>query len=84
MIASGWKTAPPQVGSEVVSVTNPACLSSLEASPVSPIAIVFSHFASNRDALWTQTALIFNSLLHSSVYTASRSRTLSAPSVSGA
>ena len=83
MIASGWKTAPPQVGSEVVLVTNPACTSSLEASPVSPIAIFFSHFASTSGALWTQIALSLNFLQHSSVYTASRSHTLSAPSVSG-
>jgi hypothetical protein len=37
MIASGWRTAPPQVvGFEVVMATNSACLLSLEASPRVP------------------------------------------------
>jgi hypothetical protein len=37
MIASGWRTAPPQVTDfEVVLVTNSACLQLLEASPRVP------------------------------------------------
>ena len=37
MIASGWRTAPPQISdSEVVLVTNSACLELLEASPRVP------------------------------------------------
>ena len=37
MIASGWRTAPPQISEfEVVSVTNSACLELLEASPRVP------------------------------------------------
>ena len=37
MIASGWRTAPPQVSDfEVVLVTNSACLQLLEASPRVP------------------------------------------------
>jgi hypothetical protein len=37
MIASGWRTAPPQVSDfEVVLVTNSACLELLEASPRVP------------------------------------------------
>ena len=84
MIASGWRTAPPQIRSEVVSVTNSACPSLLEASQVSPIAFVINQFSPITGALWTQPALRFNSRLHPSVDSASRSRTLSAPSVSGA
>jgi hypothetical protein len=84
MIASGRKTAPPQVRSEVVLVTNSACPFSLEASLVSPITLIINQFASISGAVWTQFALSFGSRLHPSVYTASRSHTLSAPSVSGA
>jgi hypothetical protein len=37
MIASGWRTAPPQISDfEVVLVTNSACLELLEASPRVP------------------------------------------------
>jgi hypothetical protein len=84
MNASGWKTAPPQVLSEVVSVTNSACLSLLEASRVSPIDFVINQFASKLDVNWTQPALSFCSRLHPSVDSASRSRILSVAAVSGA
>ena len=80
MIATGWQTAPPQAGYEVVSVTNSACTFSLEASLVSPIVIFIRKLAFFLDALWTQSA----SSLPLSVYTASRSRNLSALAVSGA
>ncbi len=44
MIASGWRTAPPQVFDfEVVLATNSACQLSLEASPVFPIYPVSPH-----------------------------------------
>jgi hypothetical protein len=83
MIASGLKTAPPQV-SEAVQVTNSACLSLLEASHVSPIVFSFSQFASAPDASWTQSASAFCLRLHPSVDSASRFRTLSVSPVSGA
>ena len=77
MIASGPQTASPRVRSEVVLATKSACPSSLEASQVSPIVFVMNQFAP-LGALWPQSTR-----LHPSVYTASRSRTLSVPSVSG-
>jgi hypothetical protein len=84
MNASGWKTAPPQVLTEVVSVTNSACLSLLEASRVFPIDIVINQFASKADANWTQAGACYSAELHPSVDSASRSRILSVPAVSGA
>ena len=84
MIASGLKTAPPQVIPEAVLVTNSACLSSLEASHVSPALIRFNPYASSPDALWTQSAADSCMQLHPSVDSASRFRTLSATPVSGA
>ena len=84
MIASGLKTAPPQVIPEAVLVTNSACLSSLEAFHVSPIAICFNQFASILDACRAQRAPGSRMRLHPSVDSASRFRTLSVPMVSGA
>ena len=84
MIVSGLKTAPPQLIPEAVLVTNSACLSSLEASHVSPIVPCFSQFASCPDTLWTLPASVPRSQLHLSVDSASRFRPLSDPSVSGA
>jgi hypothetical protein len=63
--------------------TKSACPSSLEASQVSPIAFVLSQFAPAPGALWPQSRSSFGSCLHPSVHTASRSRNLSVPSVSG-
>jgi hypothetical protein len=83
MIASGLKTAPPQGISEAVLVTNSACVCLLEASRVSPIALVMNQITSKFDAFWTQPALSFGLRLRSSVDVASRSRILSVPSVSG-
>jgi hypothetical protein len=80
MIATGWQTAPPQAGYEVVLVTNSARTFSLEASLVSPIVILIRKLAFFLDALWMQSAFS----LPLSVYTASRSRNLSALAVSGA
>src|ERR1700722_19936357 len=49
MIASGWRTAPPQVVDfEVVMATNSACLLSLEASPVFPMYHVSPNASSLR------------------------------------
>jgi hypothetical protein len=84
MIASGLKTAAPQVISEAVLVTNSACFSSLEAPQKSPIVPFLSQFASVSDAIWTQPAPGFGLRLHPSVDSASRFRTLSVPVVSGA
>ena len=77
-------TAPPQVVSEVESVTNSAWQYSLEAAPVSPIVFVINKTTSILDAVRTQPARQYARTLCPSVYTASRSRTLSAPSVRGA
>ena len=85
MIASGLKTAPPQVYPEVVSATNSACHLSPEAPLVSPIISFINQIAFLIDALRTQSALSFPLLTAPvGLHTASRSRTLSAPSVSGA
>jgi hypothetical protein len=75
MIAYGWRTAPPQVGSEVDSVTNSACQCSLEASQVSPIAFRFNQIAPIVGAIWVQSGLGFDPRQHPSVATASRSHT---------
>jgi hypothetical protein len=83
MIASGLKTAPPQVIPEAVLVTNSACLSSLEAFHASPIVFRFNQFASCPDALWTQPASGSPLQLHPSVDSASRFFTLSVSPESG-
>jgi hypothetical protein len=82
MIASGWRTAPPQVESEVDSVTNSAWQCLLEASQGSPIASGFNQMAPIVGAIRAQVGAGHDPLLHPSVYTAFHSRTLSAPSVS--
>jgi hypothetical protein len=51
---------------------------------VSPIVFIINQFASILDALWTQAAWSLNFRLQSSIDSASGSRILSAPSVSGA
>ena len=85
MIACGLKTAPPQVYPEVVSATNSACHLSPEAPLVSPIISFINQIAFFPDALRTQSALSLPRLTAPvGLHTASRSRTLSAPSVSGA
>src|ERR1039458_8599647 len=85
MIAYGLKTAPPQVYPEVVSATNSACHLSPEAPLVSPIISFINQIAFFTDALRTQSALSLPRLTAPvGLHTASRSRTLSAPSVSGA
>jgi hypothetical protein len=84
MIASGWRTAPPQALDEVDLVTNSACLSSFEASPVSPIDFSNPQFAPIVGVGWTQSGVGFDPRQHPSVITASGSSSLSVPSVSGA
>jgi hypothetical protein len=78
MIASGRQTAPPQVF-EVVSVTNSACPLSLEASPrVTDLPCV-----AISTLRWSEaTAELFPHLAPVVVHAASRSRILSAPTVS--
>jgi len=79
MIASGWRTAPPQVFDfEVVLVTNSACLLSLEASPRVPDLPGIAQSALHGRAL---TAEQFHHLapVIESRSRASASRILSAP-----
>jgi hypothetical protein len=82
MIASGWRTAPPQVAdTEVVLVTNSACLLSLEASPRVPDLPCDARPALAQSTL---TAELFQHLAPVIEFRsrASASRTLSAPMVS--
>jgi hypothetical protein len=79
MIASGWRTAPPQVFDfEVVLATNSACQLSLEASPRVPDLPGTAPSASSRAAL---TAELSQHLAPAIEFCsrASASRTLSAP-----
>jgi hypothetical protein len=80
MIASGWRTAPPQVSDfEVVLATNSACQLSFEASPrVSDLPRVASRALSQS----TPTAEVFQHLapvIESRSRASSASRLLSAP-----
>jgi hypothetical protein len=88
MIASGWQTAPLQALPGAVSATNSACQISSEASPSVSDRIQNQQAIAPPGASWAQPMPALSSiagpLLHLSVHTASRSRTLSAPSVSGA
>jgi hypothetical protein len=82
MIASGWRTAPPQVVDiEVVLVTNSACLLSLEASPRVPDLPCDARSALSpstlRAELFQHLAPVVESRSH-----ASASRLLSVPTVS--
>jgi hypothetical protein len=80
MIASGWRTAPPQViDFEVVLVTNSACLLSSEASPRVPDLHSVALPTPSEGAL---TAELFQHLAPGIVHAASASLTLSAPTVS--
>jgi hypothetical protein len=82
MIASGWRTAPPQVADfEVVLVTNSACLLSLEASSRVPDPPCVAQFALAQS---TPTAELFQHLAPVIEFRsrASASRILSAPTVS--
>jgi len=79
MIASGWRTAPPQVSDfEVVLATNSVCLFSLEASPRVPDLPGMAQSAPSQGAL---TAELFQQLapVIGSRSRASASRLLSAP-----
>lgn len=82
MIASGPRTAPPQAGTEVESVTNSACQCLLEAFQGSPIASGFSQIAPFEGAIREQSGMGHEPRLHPTVYTANPSRTLSALTVS--
>jgi hypothetical protein len=82
MIASGWRTAPPQVAdTEVVLVTNSACFLSLEASSRVPDLPCVAQSALAQS---TFTAELFRHLapVIESRSRASASRSLSAPAVS--
>jgi hypothetical protein len=68
MDASGRKTAPLQVSSEVVTVTDSACQFSLEASSVYPIAFVLNQFTPFLGAGWPQLAPTSGANLHSGRY----------------
>lgn len=65
-------------------VTNSACQCLLEAFQGSSIASGINQIASIAGAVWAQYEVGDDTRLRPSVYTASRSRILSAPSVSGA
>jgi len=84
----GWSypefapTAPPQVESEVDSVTNSACQCLLEAFQRALLASGINQMAPIVGAIRAQSGVGHDPLLHPSVYTAFHSRTLSAPSVS--
>ena len=84
MIASGWRTAPPQVDSEVVLVTNSACQCLLEATQGLPIASGFNQIAPILGVIRAQSPVGHAPRLPPPVYTDFRSPILSAPSVSGA
>jgi hypothetical protein len=88
MIASGWQTAPLQAPPGAVKVTDSACQISSEASPSVSERIQNQQAIAPPGNTCTLHAPALSSLagpsLHLSVHTASRSRTLSAPSVSGA
>jgi hypothetical protein len=75
MIASGWRTAPPQVDSEVDSVTNSACQVLLEASQVSPIVFGINRNAAIAGAIWTQSGVGHGPRPQPSVHTAFSSHT---------
>jgi hypothetical protein len=82
MIASGWRTAPPQVTDfEVVLVTNSACLLPLEASSRVPDPPCVAQSALSQS---TPTAELFQHLAPVIEFRsrASAPRTLSAPTVS--
>jgi len=80
MTASGWKTAPPQVGSEVASVTNSACQISYEASPRVSDRFYNQQAAALKGAACTQSVPALAALrLHLSVHLSFPIRTLSAP-----
>jgi hypothetical protein len=85
----GWKypefapTAPPQVDCEVDSVTNSACQCLLEAFQGSPIASSINQIAPIVGAIRAQFGVCHDPRMHPSVYTAFRSNTLSASTVSG-
>jgi hypothetical protein len=81
----GWSyadfapTAPPQVGSEVDSVTNSACQCLLEASQGSPTASGINQIAPIVGAIRVQSGVGHDPRMHSPVYTTSRYCILSAP-----
>jgi len=81
----GWsypdsaRTAPPQVGYEVDSVTNSACQCLLEASQWFLIAFGFNQMAPIVGAIRAQSEVGHDPRLHPPVTTVSHSPTLSAP-----
>jgi hypothetical protein len=81
MIASGWRTAPPQsqlFDSDAVLVTNSRCPLSLEAMPRVPDLTCVALPALLRSAATAYLAPVIVHVAH----TASASHTLSAPTVS--